>query len=179
MIDAARRAQIVALLTSRDDHLPQPVRRDHSPAGFIHHAAARETCPDCLANDRTMFGCETCGGRGYTETIRERDPYAVEKVQPYGMTGDRHEKRRERDSEIARLGEQTRVPWLSPEDELADANRHPEGWELLRARKWRDCDYRALDLALERLRLVDEDAYHAITVAYVYGRGLTETEGAA
>lgn len=174
-----RHAQIITLLRSRDDHLPTQARRDHPPAGFIHNTVVRQTCADCLSNDRILKTCETCHGRGYIEVARERDPYAVEKVQPYGMTGDRHEQRRERDSEIARMEAQTREPWSSEQDALADANRHPEMWELERARKWRDFDYAALDVALERLRQVDVEAYRAIMTTYVYGRGIPETEGVA
>ncbi|HEY8723426.1 MAG TPA: hypothetical protein VIL92_06155 [Gaiellaceae bacterium] len=169
MIEFVRRGQIVKLLETRDDHLPQPTRRDHAAAGFVHNAVVRETCADCLANDRTMFGCETCGGRGYVETLRRTDPYAVEKVQPYGMSRDRHEKRRERDSELRRLEAQTAPPWTSEADALADANLHPYRWEIDRDRKWADYDYAALDAALEQLRQHDEGAYRLVHSVYVYG----------
>lgn len=190
MIDATRRTQIVALLQTRDDHLPQPVRRDHSSAGFVHEPQTR-TCPDCLANGRVLKGCETCRGTGEvtnTDCIAlpdvlpgdgtSKDPYATDKPTPYGLDSTRHDRGYARNAEITRLAQQTRT-FATAADELADANLHPEGWELLRARKWRNFDYRALDVALERLRAVDVEAYHAITTTYVYGRGLTETEGAA
>lgn len=169
MIDSLRRTQIIRLLETRDDHLPQPVRRDHSPAGFIHNTQVRETCPDCFGETPGKVGCQTCKSRGYIEYLRERDPYAVEKVQPYGMTGDRHEKRRERDNELRRLEAQTSPPWTSAADELAYANQHPEPWEINRARKWRDHDYAALDNALELLRAHDQGAYHMLNAVYTYG----------
>lgn len=171
MIDPVRRESIIVLLVTRDDHLPQPIRREHSPTGFIHNTPVRETCPDCFGDNPGKVGCQTCKSRGYLEYVRERDPYAVtDKVQPYGMTGDRHERTRERDREIMRLDDQLAPP-KTEADMLEEANTRPEGWELERARKWRDFDYRALDLALEDLRAVDVEAYHAITSTYVYGRG--------
>jgi hypothetical protein len=168
MIDSLRRNQIIRLLETRDDHLPQPIRREHSPAGFIHNTQVRETCPDCFGENPGKVGCETCKSSGYIEYIRERDPYAVEKVQPYGMTGDRHEKRRERDNELRRLEAQTSPPWTSAADELAYANAHPEPWEIARARKWRDYDYPALHNALELLRDRDEGAYKLLHACHVY-----------
>lgn len=169
MIDVVRRGQIIRLLETRDDHLPQPIRREHSPAGFIHNTFVRETCPDCFGETPGKVGCATCKSRGYIEYVRARDPYAVEKVQPYGMTGDRHEKRRERDNELVRLERQTASPWSSAADELAYANSHPEPWEIERARKWRNHDYAALDNALESLRQRDAGAYHLVHATYVYG----------
>lgn len=166
---AERRAQIVALLTSRDDNLPLPVRRGMPPAGFVHHTVARESCPDCLANDKRSKACETCRGRGYIETHRERDPYAVDKVQPYGLDVTRHERTRERDATIDRLTQQTRPPWTSPADELAEANRTPYRWERERKRMWATYDYPALDKALERLRQHDPQACSLIHSVYVYG----------
>lgn len=189
MIDAARRSQIITLLVTRDDHLPQPRRGDDSSPGFVHDKRAR-TCPDCLANGKTMKGCETCGGSGAVTDAAAiaipdvlpgdggtKDPYAEDKPTPYGLDSTRHDRGYARNAEITRLEQQTRV-FATAADELADANLHPEGWELARARKWKQFDYRALDVALERLRLVDADAYHAITSTYVYGRGLTRMEDA-
>lgn len=165
-----RRAAIVSLLTSRDDGLPEPVRRDHSMPGFVHHTAVRESCPDCLTNDRRLNGCETCHGRGYVETLRERDPYAIDKVQPFGLDVTRHERARERDAQIARLAAQTREPFASPADELADANRNPYRWERERRRMWERFDYGQLDQALEAMRCEDEAAYRILHAVYVYRR---------
>lgn len=180
MIDAARRAQIIVLLETRDDHLPQPVRRDHSSAGFVHEPQTR-TCPDCLANGRVMFGCETCGGDGEVIDIKNvalpdalpddgasKDPYATEKPQPYGLDATRHDRSYARNAELQRLQQQTRT-FKTAKDELADANRHPYGWEIMRDRKWRDYDYAALDIALELLRDHDQGAYHMLHAVYVYG----------
>jgi hypothetical protein len=147
-----RREQIIRLLETRDDHLPSPTRREHSAAGFVDHIPVRETCPDCLANDRRTFGCETCGGRGFIEFVRATDPYKTQKVQPYGLDVSRHERSRERDVQIERLEQQIRDPWKSPEDELAAANEHPEGWEIARAKMRRLYHYDALSVALELLR---------------------------
>lgn len=146
-----RRVQILMLYVTRNDHLPQPLRRTHTTAGFNHDQVARESCPDCLANSRVMAGCETCHGRGYVEVHRARDPYAVENVQPYGIDGSLPAAARDRDAQIDRLAVQLAAPYASPADEIDDANRHPYGWERLRAAMYRDFDYRALDVALERL----------------------------
>lgn len=147
-----RRGQIIQLLDTRHDNLPEPTRRDHTSPGFVHNTTVRESCPDCLTNGRTMVGCATCDGRGYTETLRDRDPYAVEKVVPYGLDIDRHQRRRERDAELARLDAQLQPPVASEADAIADANQHPWPWEIARRRMWRDFDYRALDVALDALR---------------------------
>lgn len=162
-----RRDAILNLLRTRDEHLPEPVRRTEASTGFVHRMPARVTCPDCLANDRTMFGCETCGGRGYTEKMRERDPYATDKVMPYGLDGTRHEAARERDRQLGMLDRQLARP-KSAADELAEANANPYAWELARRRMWKLYDYSALDRALEQLRAVDEDASRALHAVYVY-----------
>lgn len=164
-----RRLAIVRLLETRDMYLPEQRRRDPSPAGFVHQTTWRESCPDCLANGRTLKGCETCRGRGYLEHRRQRDPYATDVVMPYGWSADRHEARRELDAQVGRLEAQTRPPWSSAADELADANSHPYGWEVARRAMYRDFDYGALDCALERLRDVDRGAYHALHEVWIYG----------
>jgi hypothetical protein len=163
-----RRQAIIRLLETRDDHLPTPTRRDYSTAvGFVDHVPVRETCPDCLANDRRMYGCETCGGRGFLEFVRAIDPYKTQKVQPYGLDGSRLERARERDAQIARLESQTAPP-RSEVDLLAEANEHPFGWELARERMYAQFDYAALDLALGALRDADGGACHALHALYVY-----------
>jgi hypothetical protein len=145
---------IVRLYETRNDHLPEPVRRDHAVRGFIHQTDAHEACPDCLANDRTTYACETCGGRGYLVVVRDRDPYAVDKVQPYGLNTDaRMEAERDRSAELERLAAQTRAPFASSADEIADANAHPYAWEKARATMNARYDYEALRVTLEILHV--------------------------
>jgi len=72
-------------------------------------------------------------------------------VQPYGLDAGRHERRREREAELARLEAQTRPPWTSEADAIADADAHPEAWEIARRRMYANFSYAALDRALEQL----------------------------
>jgi len=44
----SRDDQIVRLLDTRFDGLPEPTRRDHAAAGFVHKTIVREACTDCL-----------------------------------------------------------------------------------------------------------------------------------
>lgn len=164
-----RISAIIVLLQTRDEGLPQPVARSDAPSGFVDKVVVTLSCPDCLTNGRRMIGCETCGGSGHLEEYREHDPYAINKVQPFGLTPQRHEAARRRQAELARLEAQTREPWKSPAEELADANRHPYAWEIERQRRYRNFDYAALDLALDTLRISDEAAYHLLHTVYVYG----------
>lgn len=119
---ADRHAQILVLLRTRYDHLPEPVRHTHTMAGFV--------------------------GRD--------DPYAVKRVQPYGLDGSRHEHARAIDAAISVAErELRRFPGFRPvtsRDEIADADQHPDGWEIARRRMYAEFDYRALDVALEKLR---------------------------
>lgn len=162
-----RREAIIRLLQTRDDHLPEPVRRTEASRGFVHSDPDNtETCSDCLANDRVMFGCETCGGSGRVAAPRSRDPYAKDVVVAYGLDGSRHEATRARDRQIEILGQQLRP--ASTVDEIADANAHPWPWEVTRQRKWNLFDYAALDRALEQLRNVDHTAYRALHAVHVY-----------
>lgn len=178
---AARRAAIVSLLQHRDEHLPEPHRRPESAPGFVHGARAR-SCPDCLANGKTMKGCETCGGFGTITGQRiaslavpdelpddetRLDPYAKEVVSPYGFDTSRHERSRERDRQIDSLEHQLRP--ASEIDELADANRRGYAWEEQRRRMYRQFDFAALDRATDDLRMRDEDAWHALHALYVNG----------
>lgn len=146
-----RRVQILMLYVTRNDHLPTPLRRWHTTAGFNHDAVARETCPDCFGETPGRIGCETCRGRGYSEVRRQRDPYSVDRVQPYGIDGNRHAVARERDAAIDRLDAQLATPYATPADEIADANARPFAWERLRKDMYKRYDYRALDIALERM----------------------------
>jgi hypothetical protein len=181
LLNAERRAQVVRLLETRDEYLPV-LRAPHaSPAGFVSGVRVR-SCPDCLANGRTMFGCETCGGRGTVEAGRlvrvaltdewrgqssRLDPYAVEVTAPYGFDPTRHERVRERELEVGRLGQQTRS--AAAVDEDVDAAVHPFGWERERARRWAEFDYGALDAALEALREFDGTAFRVLHAVFVYG----------
>ena len=163
---------VVMLLRTRDEGLPGiAARRSHAPSGFVHRTQVRETCPDCFGERAPAAAgpCETCHGKGSVTTWRQRDPYAVETTQPFGLTPDRHERTRERDAQIDRLEQQTREPFASPADELADANTHPEAWEIERRKMYRRFDYALLDRALEELRNRDEAAYHIVHSVYVYG----------
>lgn len=162
-----RQDAIIRLLRTRDEHLPEPIHRTEAAAGFVHRAPARISCPDCLANGNPMFGCETCGGRGYTEEHRERDPYAIDAVVPYGLGPDRGEATRSRDRQIDVLEQQLRP--ASKVDELADANAHPYAWETARRQMYKLFDYAALDLVLEQLRVRDDGASRALHAVYVYG----------
>lgn len=154
MIDS-RTDQILRLLDTRFDNLPEQSRRTNTTAGFVHKAPSRSSCPDCLANDRTMYGCETCHGRGFIEEMRDRDPYAVDKVQPYGLDGSERERIRAIESAISVAGrELQRFPGFRPAssaDEIEDANQHPYAWETARRKMYAEFDYAALDRALEQL----------------------------
>jgi hypothetical protein len=71
---ADRRAQILALLDSRHDHLPEPLRRDHASAGFVHRTLAPAVCPTC---DGVDPHCPVCRGTGEVEVKRTRDPMSL------------------------------------------------------------------------------------------------------
>lgn len=181
-----RRSQIIALLEVMNQGLPEPMRRDHSTSGFVNDARYR-SCPDCLANGRVMFGCETCGGSGevrgaqiaalaLTDQLpddgQRRDPYAMsETVVAYGVRDTRklgHAP--ERDAEIARLDEQTREPFENTEEEIGAANRSGGYvWERERHALRKRFDIDAMTAALEVLRDRDEAGYHLLHSVYVYG----------
>lgn len=154
---AERRTRILRLLETRFDGLPVPRRREQAAPGFVHRTVARESCPDCFGETPGVFGCEGCHGRGWVEHRRQRDPYEVAKTQRYGLTGHAGDRARALDAEIARLEAQTRPPYATPEDELADANQHPPAWWRERERMYRRFDYRPLDVALEQLRHAHPD----------------------
>jgi hypothetical protein len=181
----SRRVQLIALLGLLNEGLPeQSGPRKVATAGFVNDPRPR-TCPDCLANGRTMKGCETCGGSGTvaphqvdaiavpdeldTDGART-DPYAVNQVQPYGI-GETSKLGHApaRDAEIDRVTEQLREPWKTPEDEIEDANRNPYPWERERASMRRRYDIGALLVALDELRASSEPGLAALVVS-VYGR---------
>lgn len=166
-----RRDRIIALLGLIVEGLPEPSRRSHATAGFVHDQPVRETCADCLANDRRMFGCETCGGRGYTETRRTRDPYAIDKTQPYGITPDRREAELKRDLEIEQLGQRIRdaEKLKTAADEIAAANEHGYPWEQERRRNYERFHVAELERALDTVRDVDPRAHTMLYAVHVYG----------
>lgn len=151
-VSDTRDDKILRLLDTRFDNLPESGRRTNTTAGFAHREPARTSCTDCLANDRPMFGCETCGGRGYIEVMRERDPYANNDTRVYGLTGAQHDVRVARDVQIARAGKLAREMLSSLNDELEAANENPYAWEEERRRMFEQFDYAALDRALEDLQ---------------------------
>lgn len=182
-----RRTQIIRLLEVLNDGLPVPTRRDASTSGFVNEPRAR-TCPDCLANGRVMFGCETCGGSGEVtgrrvevaiavpdelDTDGQRlDPYAQNDwlVLPYGVSSTTkigHVPAR--DAAIDRVTDQLREPWKTPEDELADANRTPYPWERQRAALRKAFDIDALTTALEVVRDRNPVWSGLLHAVYVYG----------
>lgn len=118
---ADRRAQILVLLETRFDNLPEPGRPDPPAAGFT--------------------GTD--------------DPYAVKHVHRYGLDGSERDRARAIEAAIAVAErELRRFAGFRPEstqDELADANEHPEAWERARRRMYARYDYRALDIAVELL----------------------------
>lgn len=153
----ARRAQIVVLLDTRNDNLPEVTRRqDGGEPGFTHGKLARLSCPDCLTNDKPMIGCETCGGRGFVEVKRDHDPYANQNVKAFGFDDRETDRRVAIDAAISAAGRDLRrFPGFRPagtDEEIEEANNHPYAWELARRRMYRDYDYRALDVALDALR---------------------------
>lgn len=177
-----RHGRIVRLLETMNDHLPQPSRRTHTRSGFVNVQWPR-SCPDCLANGRTMVACETCRGTGHIlgtqlaavavpdgldDDGATHDPYTVTLSRPYGIDGSRHDRTYDRDAEIDRLSSQTREPFKTSQDELAHANQTPYGWETMRRRMYAAYDYRPLDLALEQLRGRDPAASHLLLAVYTH-----------
>lgn len=180
MIAEERRNEIVWLLTHRNDHLPLPARHVEGSSGFVNEKRPR-TCPDCLANGRTMIGCETCGGSGFVEPSRiglvsaadeladdgtTRDPYANNETVGYDRT--RHDDANRRDRQIEILRQQTR-PAPTELELLEEANRRGYAWEEERAAMYRRFDFALVDQALDWLARYDADASHAINAVYVYG----------
>lgn len=180
MIADERRNEIVWLLTHRNDHLPLPTRHVEGSSGFVNEKRPR-TCPDCLANGRTMVSCETCGGSGVVEPSRiglvsvadelddddtTRDPYAKNETVGYDRT--RHDDANRRDRQIETLRQQTR-PAPTELELLEEANRRGHAWEEERRTMYRRFDFAAIDRALDLLRADDTDAAHAINGVYVDG----------
>ena len=173
LVDEARRNEIVWLLEHRNDHLPLPTHRLGTSSGFVGGRDAKGralrtlSCPDCLANDRVMFGCETCGGSGEVPDDSP-DPYATNVVLPFGHDPTRHDMATERDGQIARLERQTRPP-RSEAELLQEANQRGYAWEEARAAMYRTHDFALIDQAFDWLGRYDADASHAINAVYVDG----------
>lgn len=164
LLTEERRGEIIRLLEVLDDGLPMPSRAPLSQLGFVHRASFRESCPDCLANGFVSHLCESCGGQGFLEGRRARDPYDTGQNRGWlGAAGIEAEK--ERDREIARLESQTAPP--RPEAELAAVAR-PAGWEVERGRLRDRFDVVLVAAALERLSGEDSEACHAVYAVFVY-----------
>jgi hypothetical protein len=186
-----RRERIIRLIEILDQGLPEPSRHDSSSSGFVNEQRAR-TCPDCLANGRVMFGCETCGGSGEvpggrvetavsvpdaldTDGLRI-DPYAQQSwlEQPFGVASTgKLGHAPTRDREIERMRAQLREPWQSSADELDDANRNPYPWERERRDRERRFDLDALRSALDDLRASTEPGLAGLVVS-VFGARFCE-----
>jgi hypothetical protein len=161
----SRRSQLIRLLETRDRELPDITRRSDGSSGFKHDTLAPIVCPVCEGVDEH---CRHCHGRLYVEVRRDRDPYAENKTVQYGLTGAQHDRGHAVDAEIQRLAVQTREPWASPADELADANRKDYGWREARKQMYKSFPYADLDNALDCLRLVDDTAYSLLHRVHVY-----------
>ena len=167
VVRSARRAAIVRLLEAVTDGLPLPGRSPMSTLGFVHGTSARESCADCLANGFVSRDCETCGGRGFVESRRLRDPYDTGLSSGwFGSSAAKHERDHERDAELARLEAQLERP--RPEAEQV-AESPPEPWERARRRLRERYHLDELEQALEELAVVDVDAYRAVHACHVFG----------
>lgn len=144
-----RRNAILRLLDARFDGLPEPrsVTLRTQP-GFVHRTLAPTVCETCEGVD--SYGCTGCGGRGSVERMRERDPMAVDTIQPYGLTPDRRDAELERDRQIATLTRQIRP--AREVDEAAEAASSPFAWERARNRLYATTDLACLDRCVEWLR---------------------------
>lgn len=169
-----RRAAIIWLLEHRNDHLPQPTRIA-TASGFVGGKIRTLSCPDCLANDRVMFGCETCGGNGQIPDDRKdpmddplKDPPPDPRRKIYWGGNSRVEDAAWRDRELSLLAHQIKAP-RSEQDLLAEANQRGYAWEEQRRSLYRNTDLAALDRSLDRLRSHDTDAAHALNMVYVDG----------
>ncbi len=163
-MDADRRAQIIRLLETRDQHLPQPSRRQQIDPGFRHNVIAPTVCPTCEGCN--SFACTGCGGRGYIERRRSRDPYAVDKIAKYGLDGSKHDRGYAIDHEIERLRQQTRPPLATEADVIADTPEY--GWIRARELMYASYDFASLDRAMDMLHQVDPDACSLLTRVYEY-----------
>jgi hypothetical protein len=149
MTDQAAVVAVYALARTQLDWIPTPPSKLRTQGGFAHGRDERGVqlrwlaCPDCLANDRPMFGCETCGGRGEVPDAG-RDPYEVQGSAPF--FGEEHQQARDRarmvDAQIIRLRQLERA-------RAGDASAIPEDWLTralrLKAQQWQRGDYGLLE----------------------------------
>lgn len=169
-LTSERRTGVLALLRACDAHLPVLTAKPLTAAGFIHDSRHDESCPDCLANGRVFKSCETCGGRGMIEHRLRRDPYDTG-VQAgwFGSSTFAHERAADRDRVIESLEKAIAFSERRPATD-ADLGAGPdEGWVLAGSRAWRDFDFGALAVGLERLRVRDWAAYSEVLAVVVYG----------
>jgi hypothetical protein len=145
----APRDAVYALARTQLDWIPAPKPTLGSPDGFAHEQRF-VSCPDCLANGRPMFGCETCRGRGEIPD-HGRDPY---ENRNQSFFADDNQRRRDRarmvDAQIIRLKQLARArdndPDALPEDWLSRAVR-------LKAQQWARGDYHLLEQAQDLLAM--------------------------
>jgi hypothetical protein len=171
-----RRDQIVRLMRSMWDGLPEaPALKSRAQSGFVDAPRHRE-CPDCLANGRPIAGCETCGGisgkvpysRVGLIALPDARPEDGEPRDPYKVTGkeatigyaDYHDQRVALDVAIARapagLGRFGVGRPLNTEEEIAEAAKSGgERWERERNDMRKNFDYGPLIRALDELRVRD------------------------
>jgi hypothetical protein len=182
-VNLIRRSQIIRLLETLNDGLPEPTRREHSTSGFVNEARPR-TCPDCLANGRVMKTCETCKGSGtvapaHLDAIalvdglpgdgQTRDPYAVsDRVTAFAST-TKLGHLPERDAEIDRARKLGRDRPTSEIDAVRAADADPYVWERDREARRKRFDYDAVAAALELLRDRDPAACSMLHAVYGYG----------
>jgi len=162
------RARLVyALLRTLLAWTPAPRLRsglDQIPRGFVR-TKRFVSCPDCLANDRTLPGCETCRGRGEIPDDGA-DPYETKEFKRFGGIAQERadDQARQLDHELRRLEYQLHRPDRREDELVSDTLTNAVE---LRDRMYRQGSYRALEQALHRLRDVHPLAYQlAMTVAY-------------
>lgn len=168
------RDAVYALARTQLDWIPTVRPTIVSPDGFAHEQRY-VSCPDCLANDRPTFGCETCHGRGEIPDAG-RDPM---ENRNQSFFGDDNQRRRDRatavDAQISRLDRQARArdndPDALPEDWLSRAVR-------LKEQQWRRGDYGLLEHAQVELEKVWPSRHYAWWRFIVEHQALTvEAEG--
>lgn len=161
-----RRELVTALLRTLLAWTPAPRGAPELAAverGFAH-ANRVVSCPDCLANDRVMFGCETCGGRGYLDDPGP-DPYEQPSKLFGGIGADRgREAQRRLEGALRRLEQDARI--------RAGVEAQPDALTLAiqrRDHQYRHGSYAELERALARLRNVSETGYRLVWQFVVYG----------
>ena len=162
-----RAARVYAILRCLLEWVPgPPATSPRTDPGFGPAGSRWATCPDCLANGRVLFTCETCGGRGEVfEGGRDpmSDPPAVprdHRRRAAGFGGSDREDARDRRRRLLdierRLGEDADVR----AGRIAPADRETRAIDA-RDRLYARGSVSDVARALERLRDVDVDAYRA------------------